>query len=108
MIIFFAAEDGEALYSQQKTRLGTDCGSDNKLLIAKFRCKLNKVGKSTRPLRYNLNQIPYDYTVEVRNRFKGLDLIDRVPDELWMEVHDIVQEAVIKTIPKKKKCKKAK
>jgi len=68
---------------------------------------LKKVGKTTRLFRYDLNQIPYDYTVEVRNRFKGLDLIDRVPEELWMEVHDIVQEAVIKTIPKKKKCKKA-
>ena len=69
---------------------------------------MKKVGKTTRPFRYDLNQIPYDYTVEVRNRFKGLDLIDRVPDELWMEVHDTVQEAGIKTIPKKKKCKKAK
>ena len=69
---------------------------------------MKKVGKTTRPFRYDLNQIPYDYTVEVRNRFKGLDLIDRVPDELWMEIRDIVQEAVIKTIPKKKKCKKAK
>ena len=69
---------------------------------------MKKVGKITRPFRYDLNQIPYDYTVKVRNRFKGLDLIDRVPDELWTEVHDIVQEAVIKTIPKKKKCKKAK
>ena len=69
---------------------------------------MKKVGKTTRPFRYNLNQIPYDYTVEVRNRFKGLDLIDRVPDELWMEVRDIVQETGIKTIPKKKKCKKAK
>ena len=66
------------------------------------------MGKTTRPFRYDLNQIPYDYTVEVRNRFKGLDLIDRVPDELWMEVHDTVQETGIKTIPKKKKCKKAK
>ena len=66
------------------------------------------MGKTTRPFRYELNQIPYDYTVEVRNRFKGLDLIDRVPDELWLEVHDIVQETGIKTIPKKKKCKKAK
>ena len=64
--------------------------------------------KTTRPFRYDLNQIPYDYTVEVRNSFKGLDLINRVPDELWMEVHDIVQETGIKTIPKKKKCKKAK
>ena len=69
---------------------------------------MKKVGKTTRPFRYDLNQIPYDYTVEVRNRFKGLDLIDRVPDELWTEVHDIVQETGIKTIPKKKKCKKAK
>ena len=68
---------------------------------------MKKVGKTTRPFRYDLNQIPYDYTVEVRNRFKGLDLIDRVPDELWMEVHDIVQETGIKTIPKKKKCKDA-
>ena len=78
------------------------------LLFAKFRLKRKKVGKTTRPFRYDLNQIPYDYTVEVRNRFKGLDLVYRVSEELWMEVHDIVQEAVIKTIPKKKKCKKAK
>ena len=76
--------------------------------MAKFRLKLKKVGKTTRPFRYDLNQIPYDYTVEVRNRFKGLVLIDRVPEELWTEVHDIVQEAVIKTIPKRKKYKKAK
>ena len=69
---------------------------------------MKKVGKTTRPFRHDLNQIPYDYTAEVRNRFKGLDLIDRVPNELWVEVHDIVQEAVIKTIPKKKKCKRAK
>ena len=81
---------------------------DHELLIAKFRLKLKKVGKTTRPYRYDLNQTPYDYTVEVRNRFKGLDLIDRVPEELWMEVRDIVQEAVIKTISKKKKCRKAK
>ena len=86
----------------------TDCGSDHELLIAKFRLKLNKVEKNTRPFRYDLNQIPYDYTVEVRNRFKGLVLIDRVPDELWTEVHDIVQEKGIKTIPMEKKCKKAK
>ena len=77
-------------------------------IIVKFRIKLKKVGKTTRPFRYDLNQIPYDYTVEVTNRFKGLDLTDRVPEELWMEVHDIVQEAVIKTISKKKKFKKAK
>ena len=73
-----------------KTRLGADCGSDHELLIAKFRLKLKKVEKITRPLRYDLNQTPYDYTEEVRNRFKGQDLIDRVPDELWNEVHDIV------------------
>ena len=91
-----------------KTRPGADCGSDHELLIAKFRLKLKKVWKTTRPFRYDLNQIPNDYTGEVRNRFKGLDLIDRVPDELWMEVHDIVQETGIKTIPKEKKCKKVK
>ena len=91
-----------------KIRPGADCGSDHELLIAKFRLKLKKVRKTTRPFRYDLNQIPYDYTGEVRNRFKGLDLIDRVPDELWMEVRDIVQKAGIKTIPKKKKCIKAK
>ena len=85
-----------------KTRPGADCGSDHELLIAKFRLKLKKVGKTTRPLRYDLNQIPYDYTVEVRNRFKGLDLIDRVPDKLWNEVCDIVQETGIKTIPMEK------
>ena len=91
-----------------KARLGADCGSDHELLIAKFILKLNKVRKTTRPFRYDLNQIPYDNTVEVRNRYKGLDLRDRVPDELWMEVHDLVQETGIKTIPRKKKGKKAK
>ena len=91
-----------------KTRPRGDCGSDHELLIAKFRLNLKKVGKTTRKFRYDLNKIPYDYTVEVRNRFKGLDLIDRVPDELWMEVHDILHETGIKTIPKKKKCKKTK
>src|SRR5574337_267131 len=91
-----------------KTRPGADCGSDHELLIAKFRLKLKTVGKTTRRVRYDLNQIPYDYTVEVRNRFKGLDLIDREPDELWNEVHDIVQETEIKIIPIEKKCKKAK
>ena len=91
-----------------KTRLEADCGSDHELLIAKFRLKLKKVGKTTRPFRYDLNQIPYDYTVEVTNRFQGLDLIDRVPEELQTEVCDIVQETVIKTIPKKKKYKMAK
>ena len=91
-----------------KSRPGVDCGSDHELLIAKFRLKLKKVGKTTRPFRYDLNQIPYDYTMEARNRFKGLDLIDSVPDELWMEVHDIVQETGINTIPMEKKCKKSK
>ena len=90
-----------------KTRLGADCGSDHELLIAKFRLQLKRVRKPNRPLTYDLNQIPYGYTVEVRNRYKGLDLIDRVPDELWTELDDIVQETGIKTIPKKKKCKKA-
>ena len=90
LIIFFAAKDGEALYSQEKTRLGANCDSHHELFIAKFRLKLKKVGKTTRPFRSNLNQIPYDYTVEVRNRFKGINLIDRVPDQLWTEVRDIV------------------
>ena len=90
-----------------KTRLGADCVSDHELLIAKFRLKLN-VRNITRPFWYDLNQIPYHYTVEVRNRFMGLDLIDRVPEELWTEVHNFVQDAVIKIIPKKKKYKKAK
>ena len=82
-------------------------GSEHEILIAKCRLKLKKVGKTTRPFRYDLNQISYDYTVEVINRFKGFDLVDRVPEELWMEVCDIVQEAVIKTISPKKECKKA-
>ena len=102
LIIFFAAKDGEALYSQQKQDWELT-GSDHELLIAKFRLKLKKVGKITGSFRYDLNQIPYNYTVEVTNRFKRLDLIDRVPEELWMEVHDIVQETGIKNIPKKKK-----
>ena len=91
-----------------KTIPGADCGSDHELLIVKFRFKLKKVRKTTRPFRLDLNQISYDYTVEVRNRFKGLGLIVRVPDELWRDVYDIVQETEIKTIPKKKKCKKSK
>ena len=98
----------EKLYAVNKIRPGADCGSDHELLIAKFRLKLKKVGKTTRPFRYDLNQIPCDYTVEVRNRCKGLDLIDRVADELWNEVHDIVQETGVKTILMEKKCKKAK
>ena len=80
----------ESSIQSAKTRPGGDCGSDHELLIAKFRLKLKKVGKTARPFRYDLNQIPYDNTVEVRNRFKELDLIDRIPEELWMEVHDIV------------------
>ena len=91
-----------------KTRLGADCGSDHELLIAKFRLKLKKVRKTTRAFRYDLNQIPYDYTGEVTNRFKEFDLVDRVPEELWMEVRDIIQETEIKTISMEKKCKKAK
>ena len=97
-----------ALYSQPKTRQGADCGSHHELLIAKFRLKLKKVGKTTRQFRYDLKQIPYEYAVEITNRFKELDLIDRVPDELWTEVHDIVQETGIETIPIEKKCKKSK
>ena len=92
----------------KKTRPGADWGSDRELLIAKFRLKLKKVGKTTRPFRYDLNQIPYEHSVEVTNKFKGLYQINRVPEELWMEVCDIAQEAQIKTTPKKKKCKKAK
>ena len=98
----------EKLYTVSRTRPGADCGSDHELLITKFKLKLKKVGKTTRPFRYDLNQIPYDYTVEVRNRFKGLDPIDRVPDELWTEVQNIVQETGIKTIPMEKKFKKSK
>ena len=106
LIIFFAAKDGEALYSQQK--------QDRELTMAQImnsllpNSDLKKLGETIRLFSYDLNQISYDYTVEVRNRFKGLDLIDRVPDELWTEVHDIVQETGIKTIPMEKKRKKAK
>ena len=91
-----------------KTRPGADCGSDHQLLMAKFRLKLKEAGKTTRPARNDLNQIPYEYAVEVMNSFKGLYLVNRVPEELWMEFYDIVQEAANKTIPKKKKNKKAK
>ena len=104
-IIFYAAKDGEALHSQQE--------QDQELTVAQIMNSLLPNSdlnwrKSEWPFRYDLNQIPYDYTVEVRNRFKELDLIDRVPDELWTEVRDIVQETGIKTIPMEKKCKKAK
>ena len=95
----------EKLYTVSKNKTRADCDSDHELLIAKFRLKLKKLRKTTRPFRYDLNQIPYDDTVEVRNRFKGLDLIGRVPEELWTEVHDTVQKAVIKTIPKKRNAK---
>ena len=99
---------GEKLYTVAKTTHGADCGSDHQFLFAKFRLKLKKVGKTTRLFRCDLNWIPYDYTVERTNRFKGLDLIDRAPEKLWTKVHDIVQDTVIETIPKKKKCKKSK
>ena len=104
---FLCSQRWRSSTQSAKTRPGADCGSDHELLIAKFRLKLKKVGKTIRPFRYDLNQIPYDYTVEVRNRFMGLDLIDSEPDELWTEVRDIVQETGIKTIPMEKKCKKA-
>ena len=98
----------EEVYTVKKTRHGADCGSGHELLIAKFRLKLKKVGKTTRPFRYDLNETPYDYTVGLTNTFKGLYLTYRVPEKLWTEVHNIVQEAGIRTIPEKKKCKKAK
>ena len=98
----------EKLYTVSNPRLGADCGSDHELLIARFRLKLKKAGETTRSFSYDPNQIPNYYTVKVINRFTGLDLIDRVPEKLWMEVHDSVQETGINTIPKKKKCKKAK
>ena len=101
--MFFVAKDGEALCSQQKTRPGADCGSDHELFIAKLRLKLKKAGKTTRPFRYDLNQTPDVYTLEVTNRFGSSALVDRVPRELWTEVHNIVQEAENKTIPKKNK-----
>ena len=95
----------EKLHTVSKSKTSS-CGSDHELLIAKFRLTLKKVGKINRPFRYDVNQIPYDYRKEVRNRYKGLDLIDRVPEELWMEVCDMVSVAVIKIIPKKRKGKK--
>ena len=91
-----------------KTRPGADCGSDHQFLIEKLKLKLKKVGKTSRPCRYDLNQIPCDYTVKVTNRFKGFDLLGRVPEDLWVEVCNLVQEVVTKTIPKKKKCLMAK
>ena len=106
LIIFFVAKDREALYSQQKQDQELPCSSDHEILIAKFILKLKKVGKTTRPFRYDLNQIPYNFTVEVRNRFKGLDLTDRVPEELWTEVHTGGNDQ--NHPQEKKKCKKAK
>ena len=108
LIIFLCSQRWRSSIQSAKTRLEANCGSDQELLIAKFRFKLREGGKTTRPFRYDLNQIPYSYTVEVRNRFKELDLIDSVPDELWMEVRDTVQDTGIKTIPKEKESKKAK
>ena len=102
LIIFFAAKDEEALYTLSKNKARSLLCSDHELLLAKFRLELKKVGKTARPFRHDLNQIPYNYTEEVTNRSKGLDLTDRVPEELWTEVHDIVQESVIKIIHKKK------
>ena len=96
----------EKLYSASKTRPGADCGSNHELLIGKFRLKLKNMGKTTRPFRYELNQIPYNYTVKVTNRFKELYLIDRVPEELWEKVHNIVQEVVKKNHPQEKEMQK--
>ena len=92
----------EKPYRVSKTRPGADCGSDHQLLIVKFRLKLKKAGKTTRPFGYDLNKIPYDYTVQVRNRFKGLGLIDRLPEALWTEICNFVQKGLIRTTPKKK------
>ena len=107
LVIFFAAKDREALHSQQKQDLEMTVAQIMNSLLSNSDL-LKKVGKTTRPFRYDLNQIPYDYTVKVTKRFKGLDLRDRVHEELWMEVCDIVQETVIKIIPMENKCKKAK
>ena len=107
MIIFFATEDGKALYSQQKQDQELT-GSVHEILIAKFKFKWKKIGKTTRSFRYDLKQIPYDYKEEVTNRFKALNLIARVPEELRTEVRDIVQEAVIKNIPRKKDMQRVK
>ena len=106
LIIFFSAKDGEALKESAKTRLGANCDSDHELLIAKFRLKLTKTGKTTRPFRYDLNQIPYDHTVEVRNTFKGLDLLDRVPDQLWTEVVTLYRRQGSRPSPRKRNSNK--
>ena len=106
LIYIFCSRSWKSSTQWAKTRPGADSGSDHELFIAKFRPKLKKVGKTTTPFRYDLKQIPYTYTVEVTNRFKGLDLIDRVPEELWMEVHNTVQEVVIKPSPRKRNAKR--
>ena len=106
LIIFFAAKDGEALYSQQKQDQELT-GSDHEVLIAKFRLKLKKVGKTTRPLRYDLNQIPYDYSVEVRNRFKGLDLIECLMNYGWRFV-TLYRRQASRSPPRKRNAKKQK
>ena len=108
LIIFFNSQRWRSSKSQQKQDLELTVAQTMHSILLNSDCKLKKVGKTTRPYRYDLNQIPYNYTVEVANRFNGLDLIDRVPDKLWTKVCVIVQEAVIETIPKKKKCRKAK
>ena len=105
---FLCSQRWRSSLQSAKIRLGANCGSDHELLIAKFRLKLKKGGKTTRPFRYDLNRIPCDYIVEAINWFKRLDLVDRVPEELWTDVHNIVQEVVSKTIPNKNKCQKAK
>ena len=101
--MFFAVKDGEALYSQQKQDFELTVAQNLNSLLPKS--DLKKVGKTTRPFRYDLNQVPYDYAMEIRDRFEGLDLIDRMPEELWTEICDTVQETGIKTIPKEKKQK---
>ena len=106
LITFFIAKDGKAAYSKQKQDLELTVGLDHQLLIAKFRFKLNKTRKSTRPARYDLNQIPYEFTVEVTDRFKGLDLVNSAPKELWTGVHNIVQEVANKTIPQKREARR--
>ena len=107
LIIFFAVKDGSTIQSA-KTRPGADCGSDHQLLIAKFRLKLKKARKTTMSFRYDLNQIRYDYTEEATNRFKALDVVDKVPEELWTKICTVVQEVVTKIIPRKNKCKMTK
>ena len=103
LITFFCSQRWRSYIKSAKTRPRADCGSDHQLLTAKFRLKLKRVGKTTRPARYDLHQIPYEYAVEVTNRFKGLDLGNSVPEGLWTKVHNIAQDAANKTIPKKKK-----